>query len=38
MYARPGLKKRKEKLGETAGQKLPSDWAPQADLPEQYRA
>ncbi len=37
-YARPGLQKRKEKLGETAGQNLPSDWAPEANLPEQYRA
>jgi len=37
-YARPGLKKRKEKLGETSGQNLPADWAPEANLPEQYRA
>ncbi len=37
-YARPGLKKRKEKLGEAAGQQMPSDWAPQAVLPEKYCA
>ena len=37
-YARPGLKKRKEKLGETPGQNLPADWSPEADLPEKYRA
>ncbi|MCP3956137.1 MAG: pyruvate carboxyltransferase [Desulfobacterales bacterium] len=37
-YARPGLKKRKEKLGESSGQNLPADWAPEANLPEQYRA
>lgn len=37
-YARPGLKKRKEKLGETPSQQWPSDWALEANLPEQYRA
>jgi len=37
-YARPGLKKRKEKLGETPNQQWPSGWAPEANLPEQYRA
>ncbi len=37
-YARPGLQKRKEKLGETTGQNLPSEWAPEANLPVQYRA
>ena len=37
-YARPGLQKRKEKLGEASGQNLPSDWAPEANLPERYRA
>jgi hydroxymethylglutaryl-CoA lyase len=37
-YARPGLKKRKEKLGETPGQQWPEGWAPEANLPEQYRA
>jgi len=36
-YARPGLQKRKEKLGETPGQNLPGEWAPEANLPEQYR-
>jgi hydroxymethylglutaryl-CoA lyase len=38
LYARPGLRKRKEKLGEAPGQNLPSDWAPEANLPERYRA
>ena len=37
-YARPGLQKRKEKLGETPGQNLPGEWAPEVNLPEQYRA
>ena len=37
-YARPGLKKVKEKLKEDPGQKFPKDWAPQAVLPEQHRA
>lgn len=37
MFSRPGLKKRKEKIGEAAGQKLPSDWSPQAVLPKQYQ-
>ncbi|MBI9086544.1 MAG: pyruvate carboxyltransferase [Desulfobacterales bacterium] len=36
-YARPGLAKTKEKLGEGPGQKLPGDWAPQAVLPEACR-
>jgi hydroxymethylglutaryl-CoA lyase len=36
-FARPGLQRRKQKLGEQAGQKLPEDWAPQAVLPEKYR-
>jgi hydroxymethylglutaryl-CoA lyase len=36
-YARPGLAKVKEKMGETPGQKFPSHWAPQAVLPEKYR-
>jgi len=36
-YARPGLKKLKERCGEQAGQKLPESWGPQAVLPEQYR-
>ena len=37
-FARPGLGKRKEKLGETPGQKIPSDWKDLAELPERYRA
>ena len=37
-YARPGLQNRKEKLNETPGQNLPNGWAPEANLPEQYRA
>jgi hydroxymethylglutaryl-CoA lyase len=36
-YARPGLKKLKEKLGEKPGQQWPQEWTPQASLPEQYR-
>lgn len=36
-YARPGLKPRKDKLGEAPGQKFPSDWGPRAVLPEQHR-
>ncbi|MBC2711869.1 MAG: pyruvate carboxyltransferase [Desulfosarcina sp.] len=36
-YARPGLAKRKEKLGETPYQKLPAGWSEKANLPEQYR-
>ncbi len=35
-FARPGLKKLKEKFGEKPGQKLPEDWADQAILPEKY--
>ena len=37
-FARPGLKGRKEKLGEQPGQKLPSDWISEAVLPEKYRS
>ncbi len=37
-YARPGLKKLKEKLEEPPNQKLPTDWAEKAVLPEKYRA
>lgn len=37
-FARPGLKKAKEKLGESAGQKFPSEWGKEANLPEKYRA
>ncbi|MFH2067435.1 MAG: pyruvate carboxyltransferase [Pseudomonadota bacterium] len=36
-YARPGLVKRKEKLGEKTGQKFPSDWNEKATLPDQYK-
>lgn len=36
-FARPGLKKMKEKLGEKAGQKMPSEWGDKAVLPEEYR-
>lgn len=36
-YARPGLKKLKERLGEAAGQKLPQEWADKAVLPEHLR-
>jgi hydroxymethylglutaryl-CoA lyase len=32
-FARPGLKKRKEKQGENPGQKLPQDWGDKAVLP-----
>jgi hydroxymethylglutaryl-CoA lyase len=37
-FARPGLAKRKEKLGEKADQKLPNDWADEAVLPGHLRA
>jgi hydroxymethylglutaryl-CoA lyase len=37
-YARPGLKKLKEKLGEASGQKVPADWNSTATLPEQHRS
>ena len=33
-FARPGLKRVKEKLGETPNQNLPIDWGPEAQLPE----
>ncbi|MCP4747388.1 MAG: pyruvate carboxyltransferase [Desulfobacteraceae bacterium] len=33
-YARPGLKKRKEKMGEGINQNLPSEWGQKAVLPE----
>jgi len=36
-FARPGLKERKEKLGEKPKQKLPEDWADKAELPEHLR-
>jgi hydroxymethylglutaryl-CoA lyase len=35
-FARPGLGKRKEKLGEKLGKKLPEGWGEQAVLPEKY--
>ncbi len=35
-FARPGLGKRKEKLGEKAGAKLPEGWGETAVLPEKY--
>jgi len=37
-FARPGLKKLKEKLGEKAGQKIPPEWGKTAKLPESFRA
>jgi hydroxymethylglutaryl-CoA lyase len=37
-FARPGLKKLKEKFGEKPGQKLPEYWADQAILPKKYTA
>lgn len=37
-YARPGLKERKIKLGEKAGQNIPKEWPLKAVLPEKYRA
>jgi len=36
-FARPGLKGKKEKLGEDPEQKIPKDWNPGAVLPEKYR-
>ena len=36
-YARPGLKKRKEKMGEKPDQNFPAEWAENAELPEEYR-
>ncbi len=36
-FARPGLKEKKEKLGEEPGQKIPQTWSPGAQLPEKYR-
>ncbi len=35
-FARPGLGKRKEKLGEKAGAKLPEGWGGKAALPDKY--
>jgi hydroxymethylglutaryl-CoA lyase len=36
-FARPGLKKLKEKIGEKPGQSFPSEWDSEPVLPEQYR-
>jgi hydroxymethylglutaryl-CoA lyase len=36
-FARPGLKKVKEKFGENPGQKWPGEWDPTPVLPEPYR-
>ncbi|MCG6892446.1 MAG: pyruvate carboxyltransferase [Desulfobacteraceae bacterium] len=36
-FSRPGLQKRKEKLGESEGQKWPSEWADEPVLPEEHR-
>jgi len=36
-FARPGLKKLTEKAGEKPGQLVPTDWAPEAVLPERLR-
>ncbi|MBU0732740.1 MAG: pyruvate carboxyltransferase [Proteobacteria bacterium] len=37
-FARPGLSKIKQKLGEQPGQKFPEEWGTKAVLPEKYRA
>ena len=37
-FARPGLSKRKGKLGEEPGQKFPEKWGTKAVLPEKHRA
>ncbi len=36
-FARPGLKKLKEKLNEAPGQKIPASWGTEAVLPEQQK-
>ena len=36
-FARPGLSKLKERLGEKPGQKLPDDWDEKAVLPMELR-
>jgi hydroxymethylglutaryl-CoA lyase len=36
-FARPGLEKRKEKMGEKPDQNFPTEWAEEAELPEAYR-
>ena len=33
-FARPGLKEKKEKQGESPGQKVPADWKAQAEVPD----
>jgi len=37
-FARPGLKKRKEKQGENPNQKLPQDWGDEAVLPSHLKS
>ena len=37
-FARTGLSKRKEKLGEEPEQKFPEEWGTKAVLPEKHRA
>jgi hydroxymethylglutaryl-CoA lyase len=36
-YARPGLKKVKEKFGEKPDQNWPEEWGAEPVLPEKYR-
>jgi hydroxymethylglutaryl-CoA lyase len=36
-FARPGLKKVKEKFGEDVGQNWPSEWDDEPALPEKYQ-
>jgi len=36
-FARPGLNKRKESLGEKPDQSFPAEWAEKAVLPEAHR-
>jgi hydroxymethylglutaryl-CoA lyase len=36
-FARPGLKKLIEKVGEKPGQLIPADWKPKATLPKKLR-
>jgi hydroxymethylglutaryl-CoA lyase len=37
-FARPGLQRRKQKLGENPDQKFPEEWSDHAVLPEAYRS
>jgi len=37
-FARPGLAKRKEKLNESPGLKIPEEWEAHANLPEKYHS